>query len=206
MINMCLLRLLGVLLCALIPGQAQVIEFESGGLKYKTLTRNGLTIMFAHIPTTVREYSIVQVAVSNGAKVPWTVKTQDFRFEKADGVPLSPVAPRVVVDEMIEKASRSDVIRLVSTYEIGLYGLTRLQSTNGYEQRRQAAFAEMTSGKLRAAAAASAIAFVDVKLMPGQSTDGAVFYSNHGKPLGGGKLTVRAAGEVFEFLSEPLAP
>lgn len=204
---MCLLRLLGVLFCMLVPAQAQVIEFESGGLKYKTLTKNGLTIMFAHLPASVREYTIIQVAVSNGAKVPWTVKTQDFQFEKTEGgAPMTPVPPRNVVSELIEKASRSDVIRLVSTYEIGLYGLTRLQSTNGYEQRRQAAFAELTSGKLRAAAAASAIAFVDVKLMPGQSSDGAVFYSNHGKPLGHGKLSVKAAGEIFEFSSEPQAP
>ena len=189
---------------AILP--AQVIEFESGGLKYKTLTRNGVTIMFAPMPSLVREYTILQVAVSNGSQIPWALKTADFRFEKADGSVLQPMNPRVVVNELIEKAGRNDVIRLVSTYEMGLYGLTRLQSTNGYEQRRQAAFAELTSAKIKAAAAASAIAFVDTKLKPGETTDGAVFYSNQGKLLGPGRLVVRAAGETFVLPSELPAP
>jgi hypothetical protein len=186
--------------------RGQVIEFESGGLKYKTLTKNGLTIMFAHLPSQVRDYSIITVAVSNGSQLPWVVKVEDFRFEKPDGSVLQAAKPRNVVSELIDKAGRSDVIKLVATYEISLYGLTRLQSTNGYEQRRQAAFAELTSAKLKAAAAASAIAFVDIKLLPGQTSDGALFYPNSGKALGNGKLIVRAAGEQFEFLSEPLAP
>ncbi|MCS7026759.1 MAG: hypothetical protein NZV14_18320 [Bryobacteraceae bacterium] len=185
---------------------SQVIDFESGGLKYKTLTRNGLTIMYAHLPAQVREYSIIQVAVSNGSSVPWVVRTEDFVFEKPDGTRIKPSRPRSVVNELVEKAGKSDVIKLVATYEIGLYGLSRLQSTNGYEIRRQNAFAELTSAKLKAAAAASAIAFVDVKLKPGESTDGAIFFANQGKPLGYGKLLVRAAGELFEFPSEPIAP
>jgi len=193
--------LLGV---ALLP--AQVIEFESGGLRYKTLTRNGVTIMFASLPAQVREYSILQIAVSNGSAVPWVLKTSDFRFERQDGTLLEPMNPRVVVNEMIEKAGRNDVIKLVGTYELGLYGLTRLQSTNGYEQRRQAAFAELTSSKVKAAAAASAIAFVDVKLKSGESTDGAIFYSTQGRPLGAGKLIVKAAGELFVLPSELPAP
>jgi hypothetical protein len=52
---------------------------------------------------------------------------------------------------------------------------------------------------LKAAAAASAIALVTSKLAPGQSTDGAVFYPNQGKPLGSGRLIVNAAGETFVF-------
>ena len=35
--------------------------------------------------------------------------------------------------------------------------------------------------------------------MPGQSTDGAVFYPTKGKPLGAGRLMVDAAAEMFEF-------
>ena len=42
---------------------AQVIEFESGGLRYQTLTKNGVTIMFAHLSARVREYATMQVAV-----------------------------------------------------------------------------------------------------------------------------------------------
>ncbi len=192
------------LVAAGLPGQ--VIEFESGGLHYKTLTKNGVTVMYAHLPTQVRDYSILQVAVSNGSGTPCAVKTEDFLFQKADGVKVNPAKPRTVVNELIDKAGRGDVIKLVATYEIGLYGLTRMMSTNGYEQRRQAAFAELTSAKIKAAAAASAIAFVDAKLAPGQSTDGAIFYPNHGKPLGNGTLTTRAAGLVFEFPAEPSVP
>ena len=88
----------------------------------------------------------------------------------------------------------------MTAYENALYGLTRFQSnTNGYEERRQSALAEVSSAKLKAAAAASAIAFVPTKLAPGQTTDGAVFYATAGKPLGPGHVVVRAAGEVFEF-------
>ena len=100
---------------------------------------------------------------------------------------------------------RRDVIRLVTTYESGLYGLQKFKSTNGYEARRQAAFAEVSSTKIKAAAAASAIAFVPVKLSPGQSTDGAVFWATQGKPLGAGRLRVHAAGEDFDFTPEPPA-
>lgn len=195
-----------VLLAVLGVVKGQVIEFESGGLKYKTLTRNGVTIMFASLPANVREYSIIQVAVSNGSNDSCALKIADFRFERADGSSIQPMNPRIVVNELIEKAGRNDVIRLVGTYEMGLYGLTRIQSTNGYEQRRQAAFAELTSAKVKAAAAASAIAFVDTRLKPGETTDGAIFYATSGKPLGPGRLVVRAAGEIFVLPSDPQAP
>jgi len=103
---------------------------------------------------------------------------------------------------LIEKGSRNDVIHLVSTYESGLYGIRRMLSTNGYEQRRQAALAEVQSTKVKAAAAASAIALVQIKLGPGQTTDGAVFFPNVGKPLTGGRILVNTNTDVFEFKSE----
>ena len=65
-------------------------------------------------------------------------------------------AARVVVQQFLDKGGRNDVIRLVGTYEVGLYGMSRFQSTSGYEQRRQAALAEVSSSRLKAAAAASA--------------------------------------------------
>ncbi len=159
--------------------------------------------MFAQLPTQVREYCILQVAVSNGSKVPWVVKPIDFKYQRTDGVEVPSAQPRDVVQEFIEKAGRSDVIKLISTYEMGLYGMQRIKSTNGYEQRRQCAQTELTNSKLKAAAAASAIAFVDTKLMPGQTTDGAVFYDTHGKPLTTGKLIVRVAAELYQF---PVVP
>jgi len=199
-------RAIGVALACLalaLPTLAQVIEFESGGLKFQALTRNGLTIMVAALPAHVREYSILQVAISNGSQVSWVVKPEDFTFYPSDGHAVAATPARDVVSALIEKASRGDVIRLVSAYETGIYGLTKFKSTNGYESRRQNALAEVSSAKIKAAAAASAIAFVSTKLQPGQSTDGAVFYANAGKPLGPGRIVVHAAGEDYEFASEP---
>jgi len=180
-------------------GEAQVIEFESGGLHYQTLTRNGITMMFSYLPTHVREYAILQVVVSNGAKTPCNVKVDDFRYERSDGAVLHPTPPGEVVQELIDKAHGGDVIKLVSTYEAAVYGMARIQSTNGYEQRRQSALALTPRAKLKAAATASAIAFVNIKLAPGESTDGAVFFSTNGKPIGAGKFVGRANANVFEF-------
>lgn len=177
----------------------QVIEYESNGLRYQALTKSGLTIMVAQLPSHLREYSILQVAVSNGSPVAWTVKPEDFRFESAAGGAVKAAPARAVVDLMLQKGSHSDVVRLISAYEAGLYGLQRYKATNGYEQRRLSAVGELTSTRVKAATTASAIAFVATKLGPGQSTDGALFLPNAGKPLGPGKLIVNAAGEVFEF-------
>ncbi|MGH9612531.1 MAG: hypothetical protein ACRD4P_05575 [Bryobacteraceae bacterium] len=189
--------------CALAaPIRAQVIDFESNGLHYKTMTKGGLTVMFAVLPSHVRSYAILQVSVSNGSPISWTVRPEDFHFDRADGNVLTASDARMVIDSLIEKASRGDVIRLVTAYEAGLYGNTRLRSSDGYEERRRAAMAEMTNGKLKAAAAASAIAFVPTKLMPGQSTDGAIFFSNGGKPLGQGRLLVHAGAEDFDFTAD----
>jgi len=194
------LSALGVCCCALVFGQ--VIEFDSGGLHYQTLTRRGVTVMFAQMPAHVREFTILQVAVSNGSPAPYTIRPEDFRFVRSDGTALQAAPARQVVNMLIEKGSRNDVIHLVSAYESGLYGIRRMLSTNGYEQRRQAALAEVQSTKVKAAAAASAIALVQIKLGPGQTTDGAVFFPNVGKPLTGGRILVNTNTDVFEFKSE----
>ena len=53
---------------------------------------------------------------------------------------------------------------------------------------------------MRAAAAASALSFVTMELKPGESTDGAVFFSNDGEPLEPGTLEIRLTnGKRFEF-------
>ena len=106
---------------------------------------------------------------------------------------------RDVVSRLMQSGGRGDVIKLVQTYEISIYGLSRYNSTNGYEQRRQAAFGSVTSTKLKAAAAASAVAFTVTKLGPGKSTDGAIFFEHSGKGLGPGRLVVKAGGELFRF-------
>ncbi len=182
-----------------------IIDFESAGLKYKAMTRGGVTVMFSLLPTHVRDYAIVQVAISNGSSISWTVKPQDCSFEKPDGQMIQALAARTVVNTLIEKGGRGDVIKLIAAYEASLFNNAQIHSTNGYESRRQNAFADLGSSKLKAAAAASAIALVTTNLAPGQSTDGAVFYPNQGKPLGTGKLIVNTAGETYVFPLEDAA-
>jgi len=194
-----LLRSVALFAVSALCAVGQVIEFESNGLKYQTLTKAGITVMFASIPSHIKGYTVLQVAVSNGSKYICTVEPEEFVFRRDDGTQEKALPARQVVKRMLEKASRDDVIRLVGAYELSLYGLQRMQSTNGYEQRRQTAIGEIGSAKIKAAAAASAIALVRSKLPAGQSTDGAVFYNVEKKALGSGRLTVKMAGELFEF-------
>jgi hypothetical protein len=190
--------LLGV--CLSIPGQ--VIEFESNGLKYQTITKRGVTLMVARLPGHVRELSILQVAVSNGSPGPYTIRPEDFSYLKDDGTELRAWPARDVVQMLRQKGGRGDVMKLVSAYERALYGIPHMRVANAYEARRQAALAEVNSTKLKAAAAASAIALVQIKLLPGESTDGAVFFAVEGKTFGAGKLIVRTNTDVFEFGAE----
>ena len=182
-------------------GHAQVIEFESNGLKYQTLTKSGVTIMFATLPQRLHDYAILQVAVSNGSKAPYIIRPEDFTFVRLDGVVLRASAARVVVSLLEQKGSASDVIKLITSYENSIYGNQRLKSTNGYEQRRQSVLA-MGSVKLKAAAAASALALVQTKMMPGESTDGAVFFPTDGKMLGFGHIVVRTNTDIFNFTTD----
>ncbi|MGA3042877.1 MAG: hypothetical protein ABSF54_19030 [Bryobacteraceae bacterium] len=179
-----------------------MIEFESNGLKYQTITKGGVTLMVAHLPGHVREFSILQVAVSNGSTGPYIIRPEDFSYKKDDGTELHAWSARDVVQVLRAKAGRSDVIKLVSAYETALYGIPHMKVANSYEARRQAAMAELGSTKLKAAAEASAIAFVQTKLLPGESADGAVFFEADGKAFGPGRLIVRTNTDVFEFGTE----
>ncbi len=196
--------LLAAALAACACASGQVIEFESGGLHYQTLSRNGLTVMFAHLPVQVRGYGILQVTVTNGSDMVCPARPEDFTIRLPSGSEIRAASAPSVVNNFLRNAGRNDVIRLVTTYEMGLYGLTRFRSTSGYESRRQAALAEVTSTKLKAAAAAAAIAFVELKLKPGESTDGALFFPTRNVPLDGGVLRVTLIGQLFEF--KPLKP
>lgn len=176
------------------------LEFELNGLRYQTLTRYGVTVMFAQTPSLVRNYNIMQVTIANGSDKPIEIKPGDFSFHEADGSRrVRPMPPREVVDEFMARASREDVIRLVQAYEQTLYGMNRVSPTSGYERRRQAMAAEFVNLKLRAAATASAIVLVGTKLAPGESTDGALFFPTQGRPIGAGKLQVSTATLQFEF-------
>ena len=197
-----LLAVLALAVATLCAVRAQVIEFESNGLKYQTLTRSGVTVIFAHLPSQINEYSIIQVSIANGSGAPYTIRPEDFEFVRTDGHVLRAVPAKEVVAVLYKKGSGSDVIKLVNTYETSVYGNTYIRSTNGYEQRRLGAIA-MSSNKLRAAATASALALVQTKLPPGDSTDGAVFFSTAGKPMGPGKVIVKTNTDTFEFIAKP---
>jgi hypothetical protein len=196
------MRLIALGLAACAALFAQIIPFESNGLLYKTLTKGGVTVMFAYLPAHLKEYSIMQVSISNGSLVSWTVKPEEFTYHQADGTTWQASTALSVVNNMLAKAGRHDVIKLVTTYERGVYGNEHMQTTNGYESRRQAALAYGVSSRLKAGAAASALALVPTKLASGESTDGAVFFPSNGRTLGPGTLIVHTAGETFEFPSE----
>jgi hypothetical protein len=177
------------------------VDFESRGMHYEALTKNGITVMFAALPPHVKDYNIVQVTVTNGSPVSWTVRPSDFSFTRQDGTKLPTVSADEVVASLLARASRSDVIKLQVLYEDSIYALSNYRATNGYEQRREAAMAQFVNKSFAAAAAASAITMIPVKLKPGDSTDGAIFFENRTreKSLGRGLLTAHTCGEVFSF-------
>lgn len=177
------------------------IQFESRGMEYDALTHEGITVMFAHLPPHIKDFSILQITVTNGSLVSWTVKPSDFIFVRPDGAVLPALSADYVVESLLAKASRNDVIKLQMLYEDSIYALQNFRSTNGYEKRRQAAMAMFVNREFKAAAAASAITLIPIKLKPSDSTDGAVFFENRGKEksLGPGRLVVRTCGQQFVF-------
>jgi hypothetical protein len=181
------------------------IEFESHGMEYQALTKQGITVMFAPLPPHIRDFNIIQVTVTNGSLVSWTVKPTDFSFVRQDGTTLPAVSADEVVDSLYEKAGRNDVIKLQLLYENSIYALSNFRATNGYEQRREAAMAQFVNRGFKAAAVASAIILIPTKLKSGDSTDGAVFFENRSKDktLGAGRFIAHTCGQTFEFESYP---
>jgi hypothetical protein len=185
------------LLCVA-PGWNQVIEFEQNGLKYQTLTRADVTVMFAHMPQHLKGYSMLQVAIANGSKLPCTVRPEDFGYVRPSHE-LPATAATTIVKMLMDRGDHEDVVKLTLAYESVLYGFNRMKFTNGYELRRQNFLSYGVSAKVKAAAEASAIVLVPTKLKPGESTDGALFFRNDTKTLTGGHITFRVSGEVFNF-------
>jgi hypothetical protein len=183
------------------------IDFESHGMEYEALTREGITVMFARLPPHIKDYNIIQVTVTNGSLVSWTVKPGDFTFVRQDGTVLPAVSADEVIESLLAKASRSDVIKLQLLYEDSIYALSNFRSTNGYEKRREAAMAQFVKPGFKAAVAASAITLSPIKLNPGDGTDGAVFFENRTKEkaLGPGRFIAHTCGEIFQFLVYPEA-
>jgi hypothetical protein len=179
---------------------AQVIEYQENGEKYQTLSHKGLTVIITHLPVQIEGYGLIQVSISNGSQIHWTVKPEEFEYVRGSDI-INGVNADAVVNIMLEHASSGDVVKLITSYERSLYAIPNMRSNNGYEQRRQGALAFGTSQKLRAAAAASAITLAQVRLAPGESTDGAVFMHlpKDPKSLTGGHLVLHSEGETFEF-------
>src|SRR5512138_2254769 len=100
-------RWLWALVFTLSFASAQVIEFESGGLRYQTLSKNGVTVMYAFLPITVRDYSIVQATVSNGSVRVCTVRPEDFAFRFPTGKDLRAASAQSVVTELMDRAGRN---------------------------------------------------------------------------------------------------
>ena len=181
------------------------MDFESHGLNYEALTKNGITVMYAPLPPHIKDFNIIQVTVTNGGLVTWTVRPSDFVFIRQDGVTLQPVSADDVVYSLLQKSSAADVIKLQLLYEQSIYAVPNYHGTNGYEKRREAAMTQFVNKGLKAAVAASALTLVPTRLRPGESTDGAVFFENNTKEksLGGGRLVVHTCGETFEFFVLP---
>lgn len=177
----------------------QVIEFTSNGLNYMTLSREGLTLMYAPLPMTIRDFAVIQVSYSNGSGENQPVSPNDFVYTSPSGQRIRAASEDIVVRELYRKARQADVVKLQAAYEKALYGGRPIRSSNGYESRRRAAIARGPEG-LRAAAAASALSLVTMQLKPGQSTDGVVFFRYTGEPLDAGTLDARLAnGKRFQF-------
>jgi hypothetical protein len=191
-------RIWALALVGIAPGCAQVIEFEQNGLKYQTLTRGDVTVMFAHMPQHLKGYSMLQVAIANGSKLMCTIRPEDFGYvRQTQEIPATPATS--IVKMLMDKGDHEDVVKLTLAYESVLYGFNRMKFTNGYELRRQNFLTYGVSARVKAAAEASAIVLVTAKLKPGESTDGAIFFRNDAKTLTGGHITFRLSGEVFNF-------
>ncbi len=189
-------------ICTALLAQPQILEFESGGLKYQALTKGGMTVMVAPLPTRILGYSIVQVAVTNGSGETRVVLPEKFRFQPAAGKAIQALSANAVVKDVLDRAGRNDVGRLIGVYEAALFGNTNLELRFGYEARRKDAMA-IGGGSMKAAAAAAAVILGSSKLEPGQANDGAVFLPTSNKPLGAGMLVLEAGDERYEFTITP---
>lgn len=179
---------------------AQVIEYEADGQKFQTLTHRGLTVIVTHLSPQIAGNGLIQVSIANGSTIHWTIRPEDFQYVRSSGT-INGLNADAVVNIMLDHASSNDVVKLITSYEKSLYAIPNMRSDNGYEQRRQGALAFGSSTRLRAAAAASAITLAQVRLAPGESTDGAVFMKlpRDPKSLSGGHVVFHSEGETFEF-------
>src|SRR5436305_7065073 len=91
---------------------SQVIEFDQNGLKYQTLTKSGVTVMFAILPSRLHEFAIMQVAVSNGGHGPYIIRPEDFNYVRGDGASIRAAAARDVILMLEQHGNGNDAIKL----------------------------------------------------------------------------------------------
>lgn len=142
---------------------------------------------------------MLQVTISNGSKLPCTVRPEDFSYVRHDVQPVQATPATAIVKMLMDRGDHEDVVKLTLAYESVLYGFNRMKITSGYELRRQNFLSYGISAKLKAAAEASAIVLITTKLKPGESTDGAVFFRNDAKTLTGGHVNFKTNGDDFNF-------
>ena len=187
-------------LCALGLVSGQVIEYEVSGVKYQTLSRQGLTVIMTRMPNHVAGFALVQVSISNGSDRYWVIAPEDFAYVGAEGSTPGITAEQAVdalLEEGIERrrGEAGEFLRKFAVCD------SAYADTNGYEKRREGSLIYGINTKLKAAATASAIALAQTRLAPGQSTDGSVFIplTHDLKTLTGGRLVFKSSGETFEF-------
>ncbi len=183
------------------PVTSQVIRFESNGMHYRVMTREGLTLMCAPMPFRTSRYAVMHAALSNGSSETWQVDTTNFAFEFDAGTLVNAVPERSVVEGFFRTAGRSELLKLQTAYEKVLYNNQYVRPNNSYEKRRLSALAFGPKG-LKASAAAAAITFASGKLGPGDSTDGALFFPTDGRPLEKGRIVATIESSRFEFTFE----
>ena len=113
------------------PVFAQVIEFESNGQKYQTLTKSGVTIIFTHLPNHLHEYAVIHVAISNGSQSPYVVRPEDFNYIRSQGAAIRAATAQMVVNMLMQKGNANDPAEILSKLIAG----TDLVSANATGER-----------------------------------------------------------------------
>src|SRR6185437_9663422 len=123
----------GIRIAALIPAAllamtafAQVIEYQADGQRYQTLSHNGLTVIITHLPTQIAGYGLFQVSIANGSQIHWTVKPEEFEYVRGSET-IHAIGADEVVNVMLQHASGSDVIKLITSYEKSLYAIPNMR-------------------------------------------------------------------------------
>ena len=137
------------------------IEFTSHGLEYEALPKRASRDV--RVPAaTHQRFQYYSGHRNHGSPVSWTVKPADFSFVRQDGVVLASVSADQVVESMLQKAGRNDVIKLQLLYEDSIMRYRIFARQTDTSSAREAAMAQFVDRGFKAAAAASAITMVAI--------------------------------------------